>query len=195
MEHADQELLAGCFRGERRAQEAFVLRFSNLVYMAVQQTFRTREASVGREDVEDLHNSVFVRLLERRCRRLRQYTGKNGCSLTSWVRMISVRTVIDHLRRRGDALSRTSRLATLDNLETLADGGTESWRLVDRAEKMRLIEQALALLRPREQIFVRLHFLKGVSLKEVAGILSVSENNAYSIKHRTLKRLKAILAP
>lgn len=195
MDHADQELLAGCFKGEGRAQEAFVLRFSNLVYMTVQQSFRTREVSVGRDDVEDLHNAIFVKLLERRCRKLRQYTGKNGCSLASWVRLISVRTVIDHLRRRGDALSRTSRLAALDDLEALADGGTESWRLVDRAEKMRLIEQALALLRPREQLFVRLHFLRGLPLKEVAGILSVSDNNAYSIKHRTMKRLKALLNP
>ncbi|MGB8426341.1 MAG: RNA polymerase sigma factor [Desulfobacterales bacterium] len=195
MDHADQELLAGCFKGESRAQEAFVLRFSNLVYMTVQQVFKARQASFNIQDVEDLHNSIFVRLLERSCRRLRQYQGKNGCSLPSWIRMISVRTVIDDLRRSGDALSRPSRLRDIENLETLAENGTAAWQLLDRAEKRHQLEKALVMLLPRDRLFVRLHCLNGLGIKEVAGILRVSENNAYSIKHRAIQRLRAILNP
>ena len=195
MENADQELLAGCFKGEVKAQEAFVIRFSNLVYTTIQQAFMAKQVSFSRQDLEDLHNSIFVRLLERRCRRLRQFKGKNGCSLPSWIRMIGVRTVIDHLRRRSDVLSRATQIDAIEDFTALVEQRTEQWQLLDRAEKMRLIEMGMKSLLPRDQLFIRLHCLKGLSLKEVAEILKVSENNAYSIKHRALKRLKTILNP
>ena len=195
MENVDQELLAGCFKKEVKAQETFVIRFSNLVYTTIQQAFMAKQVSFNRQDLEDLHNSVFVKLFERHCRRLRQFKGKNGCSLSSWIRMISVRTVIDHLRRRSDALSRATRAYAIEEFTALVDERTEQWQLLDRAEKMRLIERGMKSLLPRDQLFIRLHCLNGLSLKEVAEILKVSENNAYSIKHRALKRLKTILNP
>jgi RNA polymerase sigma factor (sigma-70 family) len=195
IEDADQELLAGCFKGEVNAQEAFVLRFSNLVYTTIQQAFKAKQVPFNRQDLEDLHNSIFVRLLERHCRRLRQYKGKNGCSLPSWVRMISVRTVIDHLRCRSDALSRSSKLDAIEDIEALVDERTEQWQFLDRTEKMHLIEKGMKSLLPRDQLFIRLHCLKGLSMKEVAEVLKISENNAYSIKHRAMRRLKTILNP
>jgi RNA polymerase sigma-70 factor, ECF subfamily len=195
MNDKDKELLAGCFKGEIRAREAFVIRFSNLVYTTIQQAFKAQQVPYIRQDLEDLHNTIFVRLLERHCRRLRQYKGKNGCSLPSWIRMISVRTVIDYLRCRSDALSRTSKLDAIEDLKELADERTEQWTILDRAEKMRFIEKGMEVLLPRDQLFIRLHCFKGLSMKEIAGILKVSENNAYLIKHRAIKRLKTILNP
>jgi RNA polymerase sigma factor (sigma-70 family) len=195
MNDEDKELLAGCFRGEIRAREAFVIRFSNLVYTTIQQIFKVQQISYSQQDIEDLHNTVFVRLLERHCRRLRQYKGKNGCSLPSWIRMISVRTVIDNFRCRNDALSRKSKLDAIQDLKELADERAEQWKILDRAEKMRLIEKGMEVLFPRDQLFIRLHFFKGLSIKEIASIIKVSENNAYLIKHRAIKRLKSILYP
>lgn len=103
--------------------------------------------------------------------------------------------MIDHLRRRSDVLSSATQIDAIEDFTALVEQRTEQWQLLDRAEKMRLIEMGMKSLLPRDQLFIRLHCLKGLSLKEVAEILKVSENNAYSIKHRALKRLKTILNP
>ena len=106
MEHlTDQALLAGCISGNRLTQEALVKQFSNLVYTSVQYILRARNISYCRSDLEDLHNTIFVTLFEKGCKKLRQYKGKNGCSLASWIRLIAIRTVLDHLRKaeRGKA--------------------------------------------------------------------------------------------
>ena len=189
----DKAVLIGCCRGERESQEALIRRFSNLVYSTILHTYKAKSRNCQDEDLDDLHNTVFMRLLERRCRRLRQYKGKNGCSLASWIRMITVRTVIDHLRQTADALAQPSRVSD-DALLLLRSDAPEPWQLLDRQQQGDIVRSAMNLLLPRDRLFLKLHCLEGLPLREVAGIMNVSENNAYSLKHRAIKRLKAAIA-
>ena len=189
----DKILFIGCCKGDRAAQEALVRQFSNLVYSIILKTFKARAYECTSQDLEDLHNTVFMRLLERRCRRLRQFKGKNGCSLASWIRVITVRTVINHLRQRRDALSRPSRLDSGDMLIHLHADIPEPWQVLDRMEKNEMIHKAMKSLPPRDRLFLKLHCFEDLSIREVAGMLQISENNAYSLKYRAIKRLKAII--
>lgn len=189
----EKSLLIGCCKGDRRAQEAFVHRFSNLVYNTVLNTFKAKNAAWQPQDVEDLHNTVLLRLLENNCKRLRQFQGRNGCSLGSWIRIIAVRTVIDHLRSSRDALSRTIAQDSVDLIRNLQADVVEPLQLMDRARQEESLHRGLQALLPRDRLFIKLHCLKGLSIPEVAGILSISENNAYSIKHRAIRRLKAVI--
>jgi RNA polymerase sigma-70 factor (ECF subfamily) len=192
MEHlTDQDILAGCVSGDRYTRVAFVKRFSNLVYSSVQYILRVRDISYSLSDLEDLHNTVFVKLFDRRCKKLRQYKGKNGCSLSSWIRLITVRTVLDHLRKaHTDALMRKERVLSLDSLIDMKSETPEPWTLMNKEEQSRLIRDGLRSLLPRDQLFLKLHCFEGLSIREVAGILKISEGNAHSLKHRAIKRLK-----
>ncbi len=49
---------------------------------------------------------------------------------------------------------------------------------------------ALAGLEPRERDLVALRFHGGLSHKEIARVLGVSESNAQTMLHRTLKKLR-----
>ncbi len=189
----EKALLVGCCRGEREVQEAFIRRYSNLVYSTILHTYKAKGHVCPDQDVDDLHNTVFMRLLERRCRRLRQFKGKNGCSLASWVRMLSVRTVIDHLRQTRDALSHPSQIDDDQALFHLQADIPEPWKLLDRRRQTDAIRRGMDALVPRDRLFLKLHCLEGLPLREVAGIMNVSENNAYSLKHRAIKRLKAAI--
>ena len=196
MEHlTDQDILAGCVSGDRHTQETFIKRFSDLVYSSVQYTLRVRDISCSQSDLEDLHNTVFVKLFDRKCKKLRQYKGKNGCSLSSWIRLITVRTVLDHLRkRRTDALTRKERVLPLDSLIDMKSETPEPWTLMNKAEQSHLIRNGLRSLLPRDRLFLKLHCLEGLSIRVVADILRISEGNAHSLKHRAIKRLKANIA-
>ena len=187
----EKTLLIGCFRGDKSFQEAFIRRFSNLVYSTILQTYRVKVGDVPDQDLDDLHNTLFVRLLERQCRRLRQFKGKNGCSLASWVRVITVRTVIDYIRESGDALSRSSFLETEESLERLQADFPEPWERMEELERKEILDAAMASLKPRDRLFLKLNCLGGIPIWEVAAMLHITENNAYSLKNRSLRRLKA----
>jgi DNA-directed RNA polymerase specialized sigma24 family protein len=118
----DRELVSQCLAGHRKAAEMLVRRFSDLVYRSVQYALIARHLPFSRHDLEDLHSTIFLRLFEHGCRKLRQYEGRNGCSLASWVRIVAVRAVLDHLREKGvDALSWRERKVPLERLPELAE--------------------------------------------------------------------------
>jgi RNA polymerase sigma factor (sigma-70 family) len=138
-----------------------------------------------------MHNSIFVRLFENRCKRLKQYKGKNGCSLASWIRIISVRTVIDSLRKESvDALNARKPAAPLEVIDYIESEEPEPWVAIDKEDQWQLVQDGMKDLLPRDRLFLKLHFLERLSIGEVANIMGLSESNAHSIKHRALKRLK-----
>jgi RNA polymerase sigma-70 factor, ECF subfamily len=188
----DRLLLAGCFSGDRDAHETLVRQFSDLVYRVIQHTFSVKDISYTRYDLEDLHNGIFLRLFENRCKKLKQYKGKNGCSLASWIRIIAVRTVIDYLRKESvDALNRSKTAAPLEVIDYVEAEEPEPWVAIDKEDQWHMIQDSMKELRPRDKLFLKLHFLERISIGEVANIMGLSESNAHSMKHRALKRLKS----
>lgn len=191
----DWRLLSRCLSGDRKAWEVLVRQFSGMVYRSVQFTLMAKQISFNRYDLEDLHNTIFLRLFERGCKKLRQYQGRNGLSLASWIRMISVRTVLDDLRKRGiDAMLWQKERIPLEKLPELRADGAEYGVDLEKAEREHLLRVGMQRLPPRERLFMKLHFDQGFSLAEVAEAMQLSIGNAYTIKHRAIRRLKSHVA-
>ena len=191
----DRSLLAKCFSGDMEAGETLVRRFSNLVYQAVQHTFLVKHVRYRKEDLQDLHNTVFLRLFEEGCKKLRQYQGKNGCSLATWIRLIAVRVVLDHLRKKGvDSIARRDALISLDEVYGLKGDEGDGEALLEIAEKERLLREGIQNLSARDRLFVKLHFDQGLPVAEVAAAMQISVKNVYIIKHRAIQRLRAQVA-
>ena len=191
---ADQKNLKKCISGDNSAREEFVRHFSDPVYKWIQFTLKTRHIPFIRQDLEDLHNTVFVKLFEKRCKKLRQYKGKNGCSVFSWIRLITIRMVIDYIRlRHRDVIARSETNYTLQNIPDLSDGQVGPLHLMEKAERAHLLKKAMQALGSRDRLFLKLHCLNGLSISKVAEIIKISENNAYSLKHRAIQRLKKVI--
>jgi len=187
----DRDLVNGCVSGNKKALEAFVRRFSDSVYRTVQYTFKAKNVMYTESDLEDLHNSVFLHLFESGCKRLRQYKGKNGCSLHSWIRIVTVRLVIDHFRK--EANSPLGCWKTNLPIEIFAPKAQDSepWDRIDTARLRNLVEAGMEELMPRDRLFLKLHFMGDLPVREVADIMNISEANAHSLKHRAIKRLRS----
>lgn len=187
-------LISGCVRGDQKACEELVRRFSRLVYRTVQQVLTVRQVRFFPEDLEDLHNTVFLKLFENRCKKLRQFQGKNGCSLPTWVRIVAARIVLNHLRDRGkDLIARERNRLSLEDIPELDARTPNAWDLFQYTERRLLLEKGIQTLSPRDRLFMRLHFGEGLSLKEVARAMSISSENVYTVKHRAIERLKSVL--
>ena len=99
--NSDRHLLEGCLSGNLEAGESFVREFSDRVYRTIQYTLSVKHVRFSRNDLEDLHNTVFLMLFEDNCKKLRQFRGENGCSLATWVKIVTSRIVLNHLRKKG----------------------------------------------------------------------------------------------
>jgi len=191
---ANQKNLKKCISGDQRAQAEFVKHFSDPIYKWIQFTLKARHIPYSRQDLEDLHNTVFVKLFEKRCKKLRQYKGKNGCSVFSWIRLITIRMVIDYIRsKHRDVIDRSDTHYTLENIPDLSEDEVGPLHLMEKAEQAHRLRKAMRALQSRDRLFLKLHCLQGLSIPKVAGILKISENNAYSLKHRGIQRLKKVI--
>jgi RNA polymerase sigma factor (sigma-70 family) len=187
----DQRLLSRCVSGDRRASEILVRRFSDLVYRSVRRTLIIKQVPFSQQDLEDLHNTVFLQLFDKGCKKLRQYEGRNGCSLASWIRLVAVRIMLNHLRKKGiDAIYWQKKRIPLEDLSELKGEEMEAWAAMEKAEQGRLLESGIQKLPTRDRLFLKLHFEKELSMEEVAKAMQVSVQNAYIVKHRAIQRLK-----
>jgi len=188
----DRKLLARCLSGDREAAEDFVRRFSSLIWQSVRHIFLMKHLPFTRENLEDLHNTVFLQLFEQNCKKLRQYEGKNGCSLASWIRLIAVRTVLSHLRKKGvySLISQEKRIS-LEEIPELKAEQVSAWSAIEDAERKRLVQDGIQNLPARDRLLMKLHFEQGLTLAEVAGAMCLSIQNAYTLKHRAIQKLKA----
>ncbi len=188
---ADSELVAGCVRQDRTALEQLVMKFSDPVYRSIQYTCKARNIPYSIQDLEDMHNSVFLSLFENRCKKLSQFKGKNGCSLHTWIRLITVRAVIDHLRKQGkDAVSHRHEGIETELLNNIRGDSPDVLEEIDKKESIALIQKGMRQLPPRETLFLKLFFQDNLTIYEIAQIMNITEENAYSIKHRAIKRLR-----
>ena len=80
----EKELIALCIRGNKDAWRDFVCRYSSLVYYMIQKVLYSSHCDAAREDVDDLHNEIFLSIISNDGKKLRQYEGKNGCYVSSW---------------------------------------------------------------------------------------------------------------
>ena len=192
--HNDRHLLEGCISGARGAGESFVRKFSDPVYRTVQYTLTVKHVRFSRNDLEDLHNTVFLKLLENNCKKLRQYRGEKGCSLASWIKIVTTRIVLNELRKKGvDALAWQTKRFSLDELPELKGAENGPWAQMEKTEQDRLIKAGIKELPPRDRLFLVLHFEKGMTIKEVAKTMQLSIGNAHTVKHRAIRKLKSLV--
>ncbi|MBF0451015.1 MAG: sigma-70 family RNA polymerase sigma factor [Candidatus Magnetomorum sp.] len=186
----DRALINACIDGDIKAVEDLICKYSPLVYRYVQQTYLSSNVPYNEEDLKEQHNSVFVLLLEKKCRKLRQFRGKNGCSLASWVRLITCRSVLNQLRENsGDATWINSRVPIEDASDIFSDelGAMEA---MEEEEKRRLIKGCIQKMSARDRLFIKLHIEQELPLSKVALVMQISVANTHTLKHRSIERLK-----
>lgn len=193
---SDYELLQGCIAGQRRSWNAFVERFTRYVYYLIRLTAKRHATEFGPEETADLHNDLFLALIEDDCRRLRAYRGDNGCSVRSWVRIITIRRCLDALRKRR-------RFVSIDAAPDdegprgpvlVAEGPDplESLLAAADAEKREQLTTLTEGLSERDRLLLEMIYVRKMSADAIASTLRIKKGALYTRKTRLIKRLHAL---
>jgi RNA polymerase sigma-70 factor (ECF subfamily) len=190
----DFSLLKECISGKKEAWDSFVTLYSKLIYYSINKTLKLHNHNLPQEDVDDLYNSVFVSLLDKNYRKLKQFEGRQGCTLSSWIRLITIRHTIDFLRSQKQHISIDDDSDGAQPLvERLPDRSTSFEKQLDQSETSRALKEAIEALPSSDRLFMELFYEKELPPEEIAGIMNVSVNTIYSKKNRVREKINKIL--
>jgi len=188
----EKRLINQCIQGSSEAWRHFVERYSSLVYYIIQRVKRSRAADMSNEEIGDLHNDVFLSMMEKNGRKLRQYEGKNGCSVSTWIRIITVRATIDYLRKKKIAGAYTYAVSDPgQDCGACQERGPEE--LLEHKEERFILNEIISQLAPRDQLFLRLLYYDGIAPRDIAAIFNSTTNAVYSRGNYLRNKMKIAL--
>ncbi len=186
----EQQILYECL--VRNKKEIVFQQYSNLVFLIVHKTLVMKNASHSPEDIEDLHNEVFLQLFEKDCLRLRQYKKDKGFTLAKWIMLITNRIVLNHIRDKGfnGPKSINARIPIEEILHLEEEGSEEEYNY---EACLALVKQAMKKLQARDRLILKLHYSYELSLQEVASRLNMKIGAVYTAKSRAVNRLRSLI--
>lgn len=193
MNPADLNLIQRCCAKDPKAWDEFVERYSHLIYDAVIRTLERYGYSRRGDVLADLHNDIFVLIIEDECRVLKQFEGRNGCQLAHYLRTVAVRRTVDFLRKirptvslDEDPLDEQGGFTFVPVASQGADGAAA---LISR-ERHSLLEHFLSELSAHEREFCRMLIVDGLTSEEMALRMGISVDYFYVRKKRLMDKLR-----
>lgn len=168
----EEELIKGCLRRERAAQQQLFDLYSSKMYALCYRYVRHAM------EAEDILVTAFTKILER----IDQFKGEG--SFEGWIRRVVVNEALTHLRK-----SRTMYLET--ELEQ-ADREPDFGQLSDHLEAEDLLNMIQELPAGYRLVF-NMYAIDGYSHKEIAEQLGISENTSKSQLSRARVYLQKML--
>jgi RNA polymerase sigma-70 factor (ECF subfamily) len=188
---SDSQLLNRCIDGgDKAAWEAFVKKFSRLIWNSIHKTFSTHFFSYSREDAEDMYSSVFLSLVDRDFNKLKQFRGDNACTLSTWLSIITVRMTIDYMRRDKRHMAVNPGEEDREIWDVIPDNRYRADTLVEEKQADEHLKKSIDLLSVRDRLIYDLLHNKGFSPEETAETLKLPVSIVYSRKHRIIEKIK-----
>ena len=96
----EKELLNACVQGNKEAWNTFVEKYTNLIYHTINKTLKTYSSDLLYQVVSGIHNSVFLSLIKNDHRKLKQYEGRNGCTVVSWLMVVTSNFTLNFIKKQ-----------------------------------------------------------------------------------------------
>ncbi len=176
----DTELVRRAKAGELEAFAAMVARHERVVYSLARRIVQQDQ------DAEDVTQQAFLSALEG----LGSF--REAASFATWLQRIATYAALKVLRKRKGLPTVSLEAATepqegydtVPHPEFIADWKQSPSELVEREETRRLLDEALAKLDEKHRVIFLLRDVEGLSVKETAEALGLSEAN---VKVRLLR--------
>jgi RNA polymerase sigma-70 factor (ECF subfamily) len=164
----------------RRAQQGDFAAFESLVDRFQPRVYGLARRIVGQaQDAEDVTQQTFLSLIEH----IDQFRGE--ASVATWILRIATNHALKVLRKRRGlptvaletAADREDSYATIPHPEFIAQWNDNPASLAEKAELRQLLDEAVAELDERHRLVFVLRDIEGLSVRETAEALGLTEAN------------------
>jgi len=182
---SERALADRCLRGEKKA-------WLELLRLYDRKVLRVLFRSGGREELDDLRQEVWARLLARDAAALRDFRAEHSGALGLFLAQVARRVAIDHQRARR-ARPPSSGGAEPDALEH--EGASPESALGDAQTRRRLLcalDEVAGSARDRD--ILRLHYEAGLSAAEIAQMgLGLEVRGVEAVLRRAREKVVSLL--
>ena len=177
-------LITEIIAGNKQAFESLVEKYQPMVKKTVRFILYRYQQANNEATVDDLTNDIFLSLMENDFKKIRQFKGLS--SFATYLRVIASRQVLGFLRRP----QRELQTKAADRIEKTADPSPTPEELYREHENRNLMAEAIAALKPADQLLMKLTYYQELSAEETARIMNLSLSAFYSRKSRIVKKIE-----
>ncbi len=188
----DLEFVQRCVKGDRSSWDEFLKRYSRLIYNYIYSVLKTKGTrQFNPDDINDLFQEIFVSLTKDDFKKLRSFKARNGCSLASWLRQVTINFTIDYLRKTKPVVSIDEEIGEDFSLKDILVDATISVKdRLSREEKFQNLKECIEGLESRDKYFLELYISRELKLEELREVLRLSRGAVDMQKARIIERLK-----
>jgi len=186
----DLKFVQGCLKRNKQSWSEFIIRYSPLIYNYIYSVLSIKGRSISSGQVEDIYQEIFHNLIKDNYKKLSTYQGKNGCSLASWLRQVTINFTIDYLRKLKPMASLDAEdeqgFTLKDMLKDMSAGAREFF---SDQERRKTLEECISILESDDQYFLELFLNQGLALNEIKDHLKISRGAVDMRKGRILQKI------
>lgn len=166
--------------GDKEAFGCLVQKYQKMVYTLALKILDNKE------DAEDAAQEIFVKCY----RALNRYNG--SAAFTTWLYKITYNHAIDILKSRNKKWNTTEWKSDME-IGVISHKSMDE--KIDHKGIQLLLKEAIHRLLPDEQVIITLYYYEEISLREIAEITGIRENNVkvklFRIRTKLLEILKS----
>jgi RNA polymerase sigma factor (sigma-70 family) len=188
----DLEFVQRCVQADKLAWDEFVDKYSRLIYKYINCVLKQNNPGLATLDnVNDIFQEIFLNLTKENFKKLRTFKAKNGSSLASWLRQVTINYTLDYLKKHRPALSLEEDNEEGFNLkELIADDSISSREAAALEERLRYLQECIEALDTDDRYFLEFHVSRGLSLEIMKDLFKVSRGSIDMKKSRIVSRLR-----
>jgi len=187
----DLEFVQKCVNGDKQAWDKFVEQYSRLVYRYIHNIVGAKGHSFAQSHAQDIFQEFFCFLINDDFKKLRSFKAKNGASLASWLRQVTINFTFDYLRKLKPELSLDQETAEGVTLQDLLPSKSPSAAdTLILKERVKSLDECIEKLSANEKLFLELHINRNVRLEDLKEILELSRGSVDMQKSRIFDRLR-----
>lgn len=186
------EFIHKCSQGDNLAWDNFIKKYSPLIYNYINSVLGQKKTKVfTRENINDVFQEIFISLTKDNFRKLKTFAAKNGCSLASWLRLVTINYCIDYLRKFKPTVSLDENIDNeLTIKDIVIDEAISIASQLNKEDQINHLKQCIEELETNDQFFLEFHINRGINLEIMKRIFKVSRGAIDMRKSRIMARLK-----
>ncbi|PQB03854.1 RNA polymerase sigma factor [Aureitalea marina] len=174
MENTDQDLIRETLSGNSQAFGKLVLAYQDFIFTVALRVVKVRE------EAEEVAQDTFIKAYES----LGTYRGDSKFS--SWLYSIAYRKALDRVRK----YKRNKELELIEEItERQLDEVENALGYLEAQERRLMIDQCIMKLPEQEAALITFYYFEEMSVKEIAKITDLSEDNIKIKLFRSRKKL------
>ncbi|KAA3620348.1 MAG: sigma-70 family RNA polymerase sigma factor [Flavobacterium sp.] len=178
MQRADQYYIKKTLNGETNAFSELITRYRDLVFTVVLRVVKSRE------EAEEVAQDTFLKAFES----LSSYRGESKFS--TWLYSIAYRKALDQVRK-------SSRMKSVELVEDITEKQAQKIEnaldLIEQQQRSETINKCIAALADQDAAIVTFYYFEELSVREIAAITGLTEDNIKVKLHRSRKKLFTLL--